>query len=68
MAKFIERGTRKRLDFSRIVDSIPMPNLLEVQRESYREFLQMDLLPEERENKGLQEAFSSIFPIEDFKR
>ncbi len=67
MAKFIERGTRKRLDFSRIVDSIPMPNLLEVQRESYREFLQMDLLPEERENKGLQEAFSSIFPIEDFR-
>lgn len=67
MAKIVERGNRKRLDFSRISTSIPIPNLLEVQRESYRQFLQMELLPEERKLKGLEEAFRSVFPIEDFR-
>lgn len=67
MTKIVERGTRKRLDFSRISDSVPIPNLLKLQRESYKDFLQMEFLPEERETKGLEEAFKSIFPIEDFR-
>ena len=67
MAKMIERGTRKRLDFSSISNTIPVPNLLKLQRESYKDFLQMELLPEERQIKGLEEAFRSIFPIEDFR-
>jgi len=67
MAKTIEMGNRERLDFSRISGSIPIPNLLELQRESYRQFLQMEFLPEERSQKGLEEAFKSIFPIEDFR-
>ena len=35
-----------RVDFSKIKTSIPIPNLIEVQKNSYEKFLQMDLLPE----------------------
>ena len=62
MPKTVDVGKRQRLEFSRIHTTIPIPNLLELQRESYRRFLQMELLPEERENVGLQEAFRSVFP------
>ena len=58
---------RERLDFSKIKSSIQIPNLIEVQRMSYQRFLQMDLLPSEREDAGLQSVFSSVFPIQDFR-
>ena len=58
---------RQRLDFSKIQSSIDIPNLIEVQRKSYQRFLQMDLLPSEREDGGLQSVFSSVFPIQDFR-
>ncbi len=38
-------ATRERVDFSKIKTSIPIPNLIEVQKKSYERFLQMDLLP-----------------------
>ncbi len=57
----------ERVDFSKIRTSIPIPNLIEVQRKSYERFLQMDLLPNEREDTGLQTVFSSVFPISDFR-
>ncbi len=60
-------ATRERVDFSRIKASIPIPNLIEVQRKSYERFLQMDLLPSERESIGLQSVFESVFPISDFR-
>jgi DNA-directed RNA polymerase subunit beta len=56
-----------RVDFSKIKTSIPIPNLIEVQRNSYEKFLQMDLLPNEREDIGLQTVFTSVFPISDFR-
>ncbi|MDA0206980.1 MAG: DNA-directed RNA polymerase subunit beta [Acidobacteria bacterium] len=56
-----------RLDFSRIPATIPIPNLIEVQQASYERFLQMDLLPGERDDTGLQAVFSSVFPISDFR-
>jgi DNA-directed RNA polymerase subunit beta len=59
--------TRERVDFSRIKTSIPIPNLIEVQKKSYERFLQMDLLPGEREDTGLQSVFNSVFPISDFR-
>jgi DNA-directed RNA polymerase subunit beta len=59
-----ERG---RLDFSKIQSSIQIPNLIEVQKKSYQRFLQMDLLPSEREDTGLQSVFTSVFPIKDFR-
>src|SRR6266700_1225968 len=58
---------RERLDFSKIQSSIQIPNLIEVQRRSYERFLQMDLLPSEREDSGLQAVFNSVFPINDFR-
>ncbi|MGO9897098.1 MAG: DNA-directed RNA polymerase subunit beta [Bryobacteraceae bacterium] len=57
----------ERVDFSKIKTSIPIPNLIEVQKSSYERFLQMDLLPNEREDMGLQTVFSSVFPISDFR-
>ena len=59
--------SRERYDFSRIKTAIRIPNLIEVQRQSYNRFLQMDLLPAERENTGLQAVFRSVFPITDFR-
>jgi DNA-directed RNA polymerase subunit beta len=57
----------QRVDFSKIKTSIPIPNLIEVQKKSYERFLQMDLLPNEREDIGLQTVFNSVFPISDFR-
>ena len=56
-----------REDFSKIKTAVPIPNLIEIQRESYNRFLQMDMLPEERESTGLQAVFRSVFPISDFR-
>ncbi|MBX3294735.1 MAG: DNA-directed RNA polymerase subunit beta [Acidobacteria bacterium] len=57
----------ERVDFSKIQTSAQIPNLIEVQRESYNRFLQMDLIPEERDKTGLNSVFSSIFPVTDFR-
>jgi len=57
----------ERVDFSKIKTSIPIPNLIEVQKRSYERFLQMDLLPNERDDAGLQTVFNSVFPISDFR-
>ena len=58
---------RQRLDFAKIHGSIQIPNLIEVQMKSYQRFLQMDLLPSERDDAGLQSVFTSVFPIKDFR-
>src|SRR5687767_8189962 len=57
----------ERIDFSKIYTTAQIPNLIEVQRESYNRFLQMDLIPEERDSIGLQSVFKSIFPVSDFR-
>src|SRR5216683_804764 len=57
----------ERQDFSKIKTAVPIPNLIDIQRESYNRFLQMDLLPEERQSTGLQSVFKSVFPISDFR-
>src|SRR5215207_42253 len=57
-----------RHDFSKIRTAVRIPNLIEIQRDSYNRFLQMDLLPEEREPAGLQAVFRSVFPISDFRQ
>src|SRR5271165_1165927 len=59
--------SRHRVNFSKIPTVIKIPNLNEVQRRSYERFLQMDLLPSEREDVGLQAVFNSVFPITDFR-
>jgi DNA-directed RNA polymerase subunit beta len=69
MAKEPENSNHRiqRTDFSKIRTQFPMPDLLAIQRQSYAEFLQMDLLPEERKDAGLQSALKDVFPISDFK-
>jgi DNA-directed RNA polymerase subunit beta len=69
MPKDLENSNHRiaRTDFSKIRTQFPMPDLLAIQRQSYGEFLQMDLLPEERKDSGLQSAFKDVFPISDFK-
>jgi DNA-directed RNA polymerase subunit beta len=58
---------RDRVDFSKIKTSIPIPNLIEIQKNSYERFLQMRVLPGEREDAGLQSVFKSVFPISDLR-
>ena len=53
-------GLRERKDFSNIPTAIPIPNLIDVQRESYERFLQMELLPSERDEIGLDAVFKSV--------
>ena len=57
---------RVRHNFGSINEVAPMPNLIEVQRSSYELFLQKDIAAHEREDLGLQEVFTSVFPINDF--
>jgi DNA-directed RNA polymerase subunit beta len=58
---------RERIDFSKIRTTVPIPNLIEIQKKSYERFLQMNRLPSEREDAGLQSVFKSVFPISDFR-
>jgi DNA-directed RNA polymerase subunit beta len=56
---------RIRFSFGRI-PAPEMPNLLNMQLESYNRFLQKDLPPDQRKNEGLEAVFRSVFPISDF--
>jgi DNA-directed RNA polymerase subunit beta len=58
---------RERIDFSKIKTTVPIPNLIEIQKKSYERFLQMNRLASEREDAGLQSVFKSVFPISDFR-
>ena len=58
---------RERIEFSKIRTTIPIPNLIEIQKKSYERFLQMTRLSSERDDAGLQSVFKSVFPISDFR-
>ena len=58
----------KRKSFGKLKDVHELPYLLDIQTESYCQFLQMDTPPAEREKLGLQEVFEEIFPIENATR
>jgi len=60
-----EKVTRIR-DYSKIPELCPIPNLLDIQKKSFEEFLQKSIPPEQRKPQGLQEIFLNIFPIQDF--
>ncbi len=55
-----------RKSFGQIPDLVEIPNLLEIQKNSYDLFLQKDIKPEDREDIGLQAVFNKVFPITDF--
>jgi len=52
--------------FAKIAKIIDIPNLIDIQKQSYEKFLQKDMPVEQREDLGLQGVFKSVFPIKDF--
>jgi DNA-directed RNA polymerase subunit beta len=54
--------------FGKISNTIPIPHLLNLQVDSYNEFLQRDEPPASRADSGLEGVFRSVFPIEDFNK
>ncbi len=57
----------ERVSFSKIFSQPAIPDLLELQKKSYKEFLQMGVLPEKRKNVGIEAAFRTVFPISDLR-
>ncbi len=55
----------KRITFGSIPEIIEAPDLLNIQLESWESFLQSDVPPARRKNKGLQAVFKMNFPITD---
>ncbi len=66
MAHTVNLGITQRHSFSKIPLTIKIPDLVEVQRRSYDEFLQAGTPPERRGEKGLHAALKSVFPIGDY--
>src|SRR3954451_4698203 len=58
--------TSERINFGKIKEIIAPPNLIELQTNSYREFLQAEIAPSKRKNLGLQAVFTEVFPIESY--
>jgi DNA-directed RNA polymerase subunit beta len=66
MAAQIQKNFRARKSFAKIGKIIDIPNLIDIQKQSYEKFLQKDTPLEKREEVGLQGVFKSVFPIKDF--
>ncbi|EEF61402.1 DNA-directed RNA polymerase, beta subunit [Pedosphaera parvula Ellin514] len=56
----------ERINFGKIKEIIAPPNLIELQTNSYKEFLQAEVAPSKRKNLGLQAVFTEVFPIESY--
>jgi DNA-directed RNA polymerase subunit beta len=67
MKENIASNPQDRVSFSKIPSAFQIPNLIEIQKRSYEEFLQMSLLPSEKKDTGLQAVFNSVFPISDYR-
>ena len=63
MLNSLKSGNRLRVDFAKIPQNILVPNLLQLQRSSYENFLMLD--SEQRADSGIEKVFKSIFPIHD---
>ncbi|MBF0456166.1 MAG: DNA-directed RNA polymerase subunit beta [Magnetococcales bacterium] len=66
MALTFTEKKRLRKNFGRIPTIIDIPNLIEVQKQSFRRFLQESVEVEQRGNHGLHGVFRSVFPIQDY--
>jgi DNA-directed RNA polymerase subunit beta len=63
---FSENAPRIRRSFAKIPSILEIPNLIDIQKQSFERFLQLHVEPEKRESVGLQAVFGSVFPIKDF--
>ncbi len=66
MPDVVNFGKRERLSFAKSPEIMNLPDLIEIQKLSYHEFLQADVDEDERKDEGLQAVFNEIFPITDF--
>ena len=66
MAQSFTGKKRIRKSFGRIPEAVQMPNLIEVQRSSYEQFLQRETRAPLRKEEGVEAVFKSVFPIKDF--
>ncbi|MFN0062320.1 MAG: DNA-directed RNA polymerase subunit beta [Myxococcaceae bacterium] len=66
MPPSIQNNFRTRKNFAKIPKTVDIPNLINIQKQSYEKFLQADIAADKREDLGLQGVFKSVFPIRDF--
>jgi DNA-directed RNA polymerase subunit beta len=66
MAYSIANNPLLRKNFAKIHKIIDIPNLIDIQKNSYKRFLQLDTPVDARKNAGLEAVFRSVFPIKDF--
>ncbi|WP_129128344.1 DNA-directed RNA polymerase subunit beta [Geomonas oryzae] len=66
MAYSIANNPLLRKNFAKINKIIDIPNLIDIQKNSYKRFLQLDTPVDARKNSGLEAVFRSVFPIRDF--
>ena len=59
------KNVDKRVNFATVKNPMPMPDFLDVQLKSFKDFLQLDTPPELRKNDGLYKVFAENFPITD---
>lgn len=63
MINTLQSGSRLRVDFSKFSQDMPVPNLLQLQQNSYNDFLMVD--EKNRNQSGIEKVFRSVFPIID---
>src|SRR5436190_4407698 len=56
----------ERQYFGKLKDVIQPPDLVEIQLDSYRDFLQIGVAQSKRKTMGLQAVFKEVFPIESY--
>jgi DNA-directed RNA polymerase subunit beta len=66
MSRYLANNFRYRRSLSKVPPVLDVSNLIEIQRDSYDQFLQPEVAHEDRRDIGLQAVFKSVFPIEDF--
>ena len=66
MPHVVKFGKRERQSFAKTEEILDLPNLIEIQKTSYEEFLQQHADRDERADTGLEAVFSEVFPITDF--
>ena len=62
MLNSLYSGNRLRVDFSNVAKEIDVPNLLQLQKKSFDQFLNVD---KNQSESGIEKVFKSIFPIHD---
>jgi DNA-directed RNA polymerase subunit beta len=60
------RSTHLRKSFGRVTGKAQVPDLIEIQKKSYQDFLMQGVDPAQRGDHGLQSVFQSVFPITDY--